>query len=108
MTALAVSHCMNIWLCFYQQACFLQVGQHLLAGFVAVQPRITPGSLRHCAVLGNHNRRRQVMTLADGKIIGIMGRRNFHSAAAEFRVNVIIGNNGNLPVHQGQYNGFAD
>ena len=48
------------------------------------------------------------MTLADVKIVGVMGRGYFDGAGAEFLVHVSISNNRNTTIHQGQDDFGAD
>ncbi len=48
------------------------------------------------------------MTLADVKIVGVMGRGDFDRPGAEFLVHVSIGNNRNTTIHQGQDDFGAD
>ena len=48
------------------------------------------------------------MALADFVVVKIVGRCNLDAAGAKIRIDIVVANNGNIPVRQRQANGLAD
>ncbi len=48
------------------------------------------------------------MTLADLEIVGIMRRGDFHHTGAEFRIDIVVGDNRHLAIHNRQDDRLAD
>ena len=51
---------------------------------------------------------RQMMALAHLKVIGVMGRRDFHNTGTKFHVHISVRNHGDLSVDNGQHQLFAN
>ncbi len=51
---------------------------------------------------------RQLVTLTNIVIVEIMGWSDFHTASAEFLINIAVGNNCNTPIHNGQFDELTD
>ena len=45
---------------------------------------------------------RQLMSLANGIVVEVVGGRDLDAAGTEFRVHIVVGNHRNLTAHQGQ------
>ena len=86
-----------------EQAMLLEPRHHGLAAFLAAHA----GEL----AIAFHDVRRlvedvdllQAVALAHGEVVGIMGGSDLHETGAETRIDVKIGENGNLAIHDGQH-----
>ena len=127
MAAVASAHLMLQRLHLFQVAAGLQVSQDGLAGFhgghtcvlAAVQhlrlvdriltrckQRIRSlliGSTGHVAIVGKHTDDGQVMTQAHLKVVGVVSRGDLDHAGALGHIGVLITDNGDLFVQQGQH-----
>ena len=110
-----------------QRTAGLQIGQNGLAGlqrghagvFAAVQNIRLIGSCAaggllgidgglvggagHVAVIGQHADHRQIVALADLKVVGIVGGGDLHNAGALLHVGVLIADDGDLAAQQRQH-----
>ena len=91
-----------------QQAQGLQVGDHGLAGLVAVQPLVFAAVGVHHTVVVQHPDGVQAVPQPHLEVVGVVGGGHFHAAGAELQIHVLVGHDGDLPVHQGQQALFAD
>jgi hypothetical protein len=85
-----------------QKSPFLQIVQHALAGFEAVESRVHTCVLVHARMLVHDVDLRKVVALACLEVIGIVRGRDFHRACAEFRLREFVGDDRNLAIHQWQ------
>ncbi len=60
------------------------------------------GGAGHAAVVGEYADDGQVMALADLEVVGVVGRGDLHDAGALVHVGVLIADDGDLLVQQGQ------
>lgn len=110
---------------FFQQALGVQFGDDLLARFEAFQARIGGrgffavgagvalegeyGEFRQDAgVLVQHVDQRQVVALAHFVVVEVVGRGDLDAAGAEFRVHIVVADDGDFPAGDGQLDGLAD
>ena len=127
VAAVAGADLMGQGLGLLQRTAGLQIGQNGLAGlqrghagiFAAVQNIRLIGSCAaggllgidgslvggagHAAVIGQHADHRQVMALADLKVVGIVGGGDLHNAGALLHVGVLIADDGDLTAQQRQH-----
>ena len=61
------------------------------------------GSAGHVAVVGEHAHDGQVMAQADLKVVGVVGRGDLHDTGALGHIGVLVADDGNLLVQQGQH-----
>ena len=92
----------------YDQAGCLHVLPQLFPGCEAIQPGIGAGGCVERSVLVGDIYIGQVMALGDQVVVGIVTGRHFERAGPELRVNVLIGNNGNLSLQHRHKSGLAD
>lgn len=92
-----------------QQAQRLEVGHDGLARHEAVQAAVFFGRV---VVDGRVEREDadhlELVALADGIVVVVVRGRDLDHAGAEFLVDVVVGNDGNQPVHQRQLHALAD
>ena len=86
----------------------LEVFDGGLTAGVAVHPAVLLGDVFvHLRGLGEHVHHREVVALADLKVVEVVRRRDLHAARAEFAVDVFVGDDGNLVVGQGELQHLA-
>ena len=61
------------------------------------------GSTGHVAVIGQHADHRQVVALADLKVVGVVGGGDLHDASALFHVGVLVADDGDFTAQQRQH-----
>ncbi len=110
---------------FLQQAQGLEGGHNGLARFEAFHARILSGCplpvlgsvpgkgeyrefAQNVRVAVENIDQRQVVALADFVVVEVVRRGDFHTAGTEFRVHVIVGNDGDQAVGERQADLFAD
>jgi hypothetical protein len=49
-----------------------------------------------------------ITSLYDEEVVGVVGRRDLERAGAELHVHILVGDDGDLAVHEGQDHGLAD
>ena len=97
--AVAARHLQLVLLLFHQQAGGVQVGKHGLACGVAIQAAILRRRVFvHRRIRSEDVDHRQRMALADGVVVEIVRRRDFHDAGAEFAIDVIVGDDRDLAI----------
>ena len=99
---------MLVGLNLLQKAQGLQVGHYRLAGLVAVHALIFPAVFIDHTVVVQHPDGVQVVPQPHLEVVGVVGGGHFHAAGAELQIHVLVGHDGDLPVHQGQQALFAD
>ena len=70
--------------------------------------RVSDFRERHPGFAVEDGRHRQIVPLAHGKIVEIVGRRDLHRAGAFFRVGIFVGDDRNAPADQRQNGEFSD
>ena len=85
-----------------QRPVFLQLLNHSLPRRESVHTGIRARRRAHFAVIRHDIDFRQLVPLANLKVVGIMRRRNFHRAGSKLAVHHLVGNDGYLAVHQRQ------
>ena len=86
----------------------LQIGQELLARLVAVQPLVGRGAVFIDARLRREDGdERQVMPLGAGVVVEVVRAGDLHAAGAEFAIDEVVGNDGNVAVVQRQLHPLA-
>ncbi len=94
---------------FLEQAEAIHVGDNLLAGAEAVHAAVGLGCRVADAGVGIEDiHQLKAVTLAHGIVIEIVGRGDLHTAGAEGRIHVVVGNDGNVPVAQWQAHPLSD
>ncbi len=92
-----------------QQPQRFEFGNDLVACDEPVQPAV---ALRHFVVqrrvVGKHVVHRQPVTLPDVVVVEVMGRRDFHAAGAEGRIDIVVGDDRDPPPDDRQDNLLAD
>src|SRR5690606_10566523 len=84
-------------------------GHNFLARVEAVQPAIGGrGVVVDGGVGGQDVDHRQIVTLADLVVVEVVRGGNLHAAGAELAVNVVIRDDGDAAVAQGQVDELAD
>ena len=107
LAAVGKGHAVAVVLHRHQEPLRLHGRHHRLAGLEAIQPREATGGFIHGAVLGHHRDQRQVVALANGEVVGVVGGGHLHAAGAEGRIHVVVGHDRNLAAHQRQGEGLA-
>ncbi len=105
--AVALAERDGVVLFAHQKVAGAQIVQHLLARFVAIEPRVAAGVLIHHRVLVHEIDLRQIVSQSRLKVIGIVRRRHLHRAGSELRLRQFVGNDRNLALHQRQQNFLA-
>ena len=77
------------------------VGGSAAGGTLSISGSLV-GSTGHVAVVGQHADHRQVMALADLKVVGVVGGGDLHDAGAFFHVGMLVADDGDLTVQQRQ------
>ena len=90
-----------------QRADFFERGDHLLAGFEAVETGVGAGGGGHLAVLVDDLDLRQIVAAAGFEIVEVVRGRDLHHAGAEFGVGEIVEDDGDLAIHERQLHGLA-
>ena len=127
VAAVAGAHVVGQRLGLLQRTAGLQIGQNSLAGLqrghagilAAVQHvRLVGssaargllgidgglvGSAGHVAVVGQHTDHRQVVALADLKVVGVVGGGDLHNAGALLHVGVLVADDGDFAAQQRQH-----
>ena len=100
---------MHIVLDLFQEPQRVDVGDDALARFEAIKPAVGFGRvLVDPRVLVENVDLRQVVPLADLKVVEVVRRRNFHRAGALFGVGVFIRNDGYLTSDEWQQHCLSD
>ena len=105
--ALAVTYRMRTIFNFYQQPQFVQIFYDILTAFIPFLSFIASGLFGHDTVFIDDNDGFQILPQAHLIVVGVMGRGDLYRAGTEFRINIVIGDDGDLPVHDRQQDFFA-
>ena len=98
----------RVWFNFLQQPGSLELSDDLCSGIKTVQsPEALRGLIVYFGLSGEHIDHGQIVTLAHGVVIEVMGGRDLHAPGAEFGVHVIIGNDRDTPPSEGQVDGLS-
>ena len=81
-----------------QEPFVIQPLHHGFAGLKAIQPLEGPGLLIHDAVFVHDSDQGQVVALAHGKVVGVVGGGDLDTAGAKRRIHVLVGNDGNFAI----------
>ena len=106
VATVAVAHLILVGLHLDEEAALLQVGHDGLAALKAVHSLVTREGV-HRAIVVHHVHLRQVVTLADGEVVGVVRGGDLHHARAELLLHVIIEDDGDFFAHQRQDDGLA-
>ena len=66
------------------------------------------GHVPDVGVLGHDVNHRQIVALAHGIVVEVVGRRDLHATGAFLRIGVMVGNDGDTAVHQRQHHVLAN
>ena len=91
-----------------ERALRLEVFDNGLSRFISVHARIFRIVIGNLRIICEDIDHRKIVTKSDLKVIRVMGRCNFDNARSEVYFNIIIGNNGDLPVDYREYESLAD
>ena len=105
--AVAGAHVVGMLGGFFQEAQGIQIGHDGLAGLIAVHALIFAAVLVDFAAVVQDADGFQVVAHSHLEVVGVVGGGHLHAAGAELHVHVIVGHDGDLLVHQGQYAGLA-
>ena len=78
-----------------------------LRALVAVHALVLAAVVVDLAVVVQHADGLQVVAQAHLKVVGVVGGGHLHAAGAEVHLHILVGHDGDLPVHQGQDAGLA-
>src|SRR5205807_7540131 len=79
-----------------------KIRKNALPGFSSIQPLIWAAICRDLRIFTDDADLSQTMPLAHFKVRGIVGRRNFDNTGPKCRIDELILDERNLPVHQRQ------
>ena len=91
-----------------QSAQLFQFLDCCLAGFKAIHADEFPSQLVHGAIVIHDIDLRQIVALADLKVVGVMGRGDFYDTRSKFWVGMFIGHDWDWFVYDRQNNIFAN
>ncbi|OPZ96337.1 MAG: hypothetical protein BWY71_01965 [Planctomycetes bacterium ADurb.Bin412] len=107
MRTIAMAHLVDMLHHLLDQAQTFQIRHHRLAGLVAVQSLVLAAVFVDAGVRVQDVDLFQMMPQSDFIVVGVMGRRNLQEAGALPPLNIIIGDNRDDPVRQGQFHHLA-
>ena len=107
VAAVAGAHVVGVVLDLLHEPQGLQVGHHSLPCLIAVHALVLAAVGVDLAVVIQHPDGVQVVAQAHLEVVGVVGGGHLHAAGAEVHLHVLIGHDGDLPVHQGQDAGLA-
>ncbi len=109
MRAIAAWHHQFVWVDLLQQVQGLEVFDDLLAGIETIQAAVFDGHfVIEARVFGQDVDHRQVVALADGVVVEVVGGRDLDAAAAEVWIDVVVGDDRDHTACQRQGDLFAD
>ncbi len=108
VASLAVTDVVRVVVGLLDQALFLQISDHPFAGLVSIQPGIGARLFGHAGVLADDFDNRQVVATTGFEIVRIVSGGNLHDSGSEFHVDETVGNDWDLPIHEGQNDRSAD
>ena len=98
-----VGHGVLVVLRGHQQARRLQGGHHVLAALVPVLAGVGTRPRGHHRVEVDDGDLLQSVAGADLVVVRVVGRRHLHRPRAHLRVRMVVGHDGDRPVHEGQH-----
>jgi len=107
MAAVAGTHVVAVRLHLYQVSARFQVGDNLLSGLVAVETLILSAVFVDLAVVVQHPDDLQVVAQTHLEVVGVMGGGHLDAAGAEVHFGVIVCDNRDFLIHQGQNDRLA-
>ena len=107
VAAVAGAHVVAVILGLDQIALLLQVFDDGLAALVTVHTLVGAAVFVDGAVVSDAADDLQIVPQAHLEVVGVVGGGHLHRAGAEAQLYVIIGHDGDLPVHDGQDAGLA-
>ena len=102
VAAVAGAHVVGVVLHLFQEAQGFQVGHHGLAGLVAVHAAVLAAVFIDGAVVVEDADGLEIVPETHLEVVGVVGRGHLDAAGAEVHLHVLVGHNGDLPVHQRQ------
>ena len=93
---------MNDWFNLDQVAFSLEVFNQLLTAVKAVHAGVLARLVVHGPVIVHHVDPRQVMPVANFKVVRVVGGSDLHQTGPEFRVDVLVFNDRDFPANQRQ------
>ena len=102
MAAVAGAHVVAVGLGLHQIPLLLQVLDNSFPALIAVHPVVGPAVFIDGSVVRDAADGLQVVAEAHLEVVGVVGGGHLHRAGAEAQFHVLVGHNGNLPVHDGQ------
>ena len=103
-----MAHGVAVGLHLFQEALGLQVGDHPFPGLEPVQALVRAGVLVHPARLVKGLDRGQLVPKPDLEVVGVVGRGDLQSPGAERGIDMLVGDDRQNPVGQGQPDLLAD
>ena len=107
VAAIAVHDRMLVVFHMIQQVVVFEPRQDGGAGLIAVHAGEIAVAVHHASMLIKDVDLLQAMSLAHGKVVGVMGGGDLHKAGAKAGVHMPIGEDGNLTAHDGQHHSGA-
>ena len=104
LAPVTMAHTVSIGHDFDQQPFLFKCFDHGVAALKSIQSFKAAGFSGHVSVVTDDFHTGQVVACTDFKVIGIMGRGNLQTAGTKRHVDIGVFDNGNLSVHQRQYN----
>ena len=102
MAAITCADVVAVVFYFYQIAASLQIGNNGLTGIVAIHSFVLSAQLVNLTIVIQNTDHFQIVPQTNFKVVGIMGRCHLDASSAELHLRIVIGNNRNFFVHQGQ------
>ena len=107
VAAVAGAHIVLERLDLDQQAELFQFLHHGFAAGFARHARELAGVFVHGAIVVEYADDGQVVALGDLEVVGVVRRGHLHRAGAELEVGVVVGDDGDLAIHERQGDGLA-
>ena len=94
---------------FLEIAASLQVFHEDLAAGHGVHALVLLGNIFiHMTVVGHYINNRKIMPESHLEVVGVVGRGDLYNAGSELNVDIVVGHDGNLFVHDGEDEVLAD
>ena len=106
--AVAGADIMLMLLNSYQIAALIKILNDLLSCLISVHTCILGIIVDYLCIIGHNIDDRQIMTLSDLKVIGVMSGSDLYNARSEIHFNIFISHNGYLSAYQRKNKRLAD
>ena len=106
--AVAGADIVLVILCAYEEAAFFEILNYLLSCFVSVHTRVIRIIVRYLGIIGHYADNREIVALADFKVVRVMCGGDLYGTGTELCINIIIGNNGYLSVYKRENESFPN